>query len=166
MLIGITMAFFVAWAPINIFSVFKHLLKASFANPQVVMIFFIICHLVSMTSVILNPILYGFLNEHFKQVSYLAYPTGCYWKKLRHGKFFCDTLYIKFIQERPDWNEWCILISIFNIFMNELLLQIFTNHLNCFCTSVSTMSSHLKKLIICRNTQIRSTAEANNETFV
>ena len=92
MLIGITVAFFVAWAPINIFCITKHLLTVRsmsvemifnflflqsisdlFSDPQVVMVFFIVSHLISMSSVILNPILYGFLNENFKKVNFIFY---------------------------------------------------------------------------------------------
>ena len=88
MLILVSLVFFLSWAPINIynlvldighpFKVFSHIVRI--LNPsvtqvppspselEVMLTIFAGCHLVAMSTAVTNPVLYGFLNENFKQV--------------------------------------------------------------------------------------------------
>ena len=89
MLIIVSLVFFISWAPINIynlvldvvqpFKVTQHTKRlVSLAKPLQVPVspsdqrhmltIFAVCHLAAMSTAITNPVLYGFLNENFKQV--------------------------------------------------------------------------------------------------
>jgi len=67
----VSLVFFITWLPLNI----CNLLEAIF-NPfsgdspeghRMLLIIYASCHLLAMTSVCTNPVMYGFLNENFKQ---------------------------------------------------------------------------------------------------
>ena len=84
MLILVTTIFFLSWTPISIFNfafqfsgeVNNHPLYRNsllqcifqiFESNDGSLIIFSIVHLIAMTNVITNPIMYGFLNQNFKQ---------------------------------------------------------------------------------------------------
>ena len=79
MLITVTIIFFLSWAPLNLFNIVFDIFEP-FENTEedtrMMLKIFAFCHLSAMTSVCSNPIMYGFLNENFKQsLSYLM--SGC-----------------------------------------------------------------------------------------
>jgi neuropeptide Y receptor len=89
LLIVVSLIFFLSWAPINtlniisdlsgetkvlpltVFSILQHLrikyLQNSDTDGSTMLIIFATCHLLAMSSVLSNPIIYGFLNDNFKQ---------------------------------------------------------------------------------------------------
>ena len=70
MLITVSVIFFMSWAPLNIFIIIIDIFEPFENNEEdtkVMLMFFACCHLSAMSSVCSNPIMYGFLNENFKQ---------------------------------------------------------------------------------------------------
>ena len=71
MLIIVTVIFFLSWAPLNIFNIvldiFEPFDNSDEEETKMMLMVFAFCHLSAMTSVCSNPIMYGFLNENFKQ---------------------------------------------------------------------------------------------------
>ena len=70
MLITVSVIFFLSWAPLNILNIVIDTLEPfgnSEEDKKVTLMLFAGCHLSAMTSVCSNPIMYGFLNENFKQ---------------------------------------------------------------------------------------------------
>ena len=70
MLISVSIIFFVSWAPLNLFNIFIDIFEPFVDNTEgtkQMLIIFAVCHLSAMSSVCSNPIMYGFLNENFKQ---------------------------------------------------------------------------------------------------
>ena len=88
MLIIVSLVFFLSWAPINIYNLvldighpFKVTAKVltkcnrfpmqappSPSEQEMMLTIFAGCHLLAMSTAVTNPVLYGFLNENFKQV--------------------------------------------------------------------------------------------------
>ena len=69
-LITVSVIFFLSWAPLNILNIVIDTLEPfgnSEEDKKVMLMIFSACHLSAMTSVCSNPIMYGFLNENFKQ---------------------------------------------------------------------------------------------------
>ena len=70
MLITVSVIFFLSWAPLNILNIVIDTFEPfdnSEEDKKVMLMLFAGCHLSAMTSVCSNPIMYGFLNENFKQ---------------------------------------------------------------------------------------------------
>ena len=70
MLITVSIIFFMSWAPLNIFNIVIDIFEPFQNNEEdtkVMLLVFACCHLSAMSSVCSNPIMYGFLNENFKQ---------------------------------------------------------------------------------------------------
>lgn len=71
MLIVVSVAHFMSWLPLNVANViitsFDSEQTPLFQDVENLYITYAICHLASMTSAISNPILYGFMNENFRQ---------------------------------------------------------------------------------------------------
>ena len=70
MLITVTIIFFVSWAPLNLFNILIDTFEPfdnSESSSKMMLMIFAFCHLMAMTSVVTNPVMYGFLNENFKQ---------------------------------------------------------------------------------------------------
>ena len=79
MLITVTIIFFVSWAPLNLFNILIDTFEPfdnSESSSKMMLKIFAFCHLMAMTSVVTNPVMYGFLNENFKQ-SLISLLTGC-----------------------------------------------------------------------------------------
>ena len=79
MLITVTIIFFVSWAPLNMFNILIDTFEPfdnSESSSKMMLMIFAFCHLMAMTSVVTNPVMYGFLNENFKQ-SLMSLLTGC-----------------------------------------------------------------------------------------
>ena len=79
MLITVTIIFFVSWAPLNLFNILIDTFEPfdnSESSSKMMLMIFAFCHLMAMTSVVTNPVMYGFLNENFKQ-SLISLLTGC-----------------------------------------------------------------------------------------
>ena len=70
MLIIVTIIFFISWAPLNLFNIIFDIFEP-FGNTEedtkLMLMVFAFCHFSAMTSVCSNPVMYGFLNENFKQ---------------------------------------------------------------------------------------------------
>ena len=78
MLITVTIIFFVSWAPLNLFNILIDTFEPfdnSESSSKMMLKIFAFCHLMAMTSVVTNPVMYGFLNENFKQ-SLISLLTG------------------------------------------------------------------------------------------
>jgi len=71
MLILVAVTHFLSWLPLNVANVVIYSLdteeKPLFGNLEHMLITYAICHLASMSSAITNPILYGYMNENFRQ---------------------------------------------------------------------------------------------------
>ena len=69
-LLAVTLIFFAAWAPLNIFMLlfeyYPKILKEALGNPNHNIIFGLML-LLGGTNSIANPILYGYMNENFKK---------------------------------------------------------------------------------------------------
>ncbi len=74
MLIVVTVTHFLSWLPLNIVNVIMTTLDSDeqplFEDTENLYITYAICHLASMTSAISNPLLYGFMNENFREEFY------------------------------------------------------------------------------------------------
>ena len=70
MLIVVSVTHFTSWLPLNLANVIITTLdseeKPLFEDIENLYILYAICHIASMTSAISNPILYGFMNENFR----------------------------------------------------------------------------------------------------
>ena len=70
LLITVSVIFFLSWAPLNIFNIIIDIFepfKNNETDVELMLLLFGCCHLSAMSSVCSNPIMYGFLNENFKQ---------------------------------------------------------------------------------------------------
>ena len=70
LLITVSVIFFLSWAPLNIFNIIIDIFepfKNNETDVEMMLLLFGCCHLSAMSSVCSNPIMYGFLNENFKQ---------------------------------------------------------------------------------------------------
>ena len=70
LLITVSVIFFLSWAPLNIFNIVIDIFdpfQNNETDTEVMLLVFACCHLSAMSSVCSNPIMYGFLNENFKQ---------------------------------------------------------------------------------------------------
>ncbi|XP_023334629.1 neuropeptide F receptor [Eurytemora carolleeae] len=69
LLLLVTLVFFICWTPLNIFNIILNFLPAqkTLTHEYALVIIFSGVHLTAMATVCANPILYGFLNENFKQ---------------------------------------------------------------------------------------------------
>ena len=79
MLITVTIIFFISWAPLNIFNIVIDIFEPfdnSEEDTRLMLMIFAFCHLSAMTSVCSNPVMYGFLNENFKQ-SFTSLVSNC-----------------------------------------------------------------------------------------
>ena len=72
MLISMTVTYFVAWAPLNVLNfvinIFDSSEKPLFSREEDFLKTYAICHMAGMSSACMNPILYAFLNENFKEI--------------------------------------------------------------------------------------------------
>ena len=73
MLIIVSLVFFLSWAPINLYNLvldIGHPFKVpiSPSDQRLMLAIYAGCHLLAMSTAVTNPVLYGFLNENFKQV--------------------------------------------------------------------------------------------------
>ena len=73
MLILVAVTHFLSWLPLNMVNLIMSLFETDenqtplFPNMESMLVTYAICHLASMLSVVVNPILYGFMNENFRQ---------------------------------------------------------------------------------------------------
>lgn len=71
MLIAVSVTHFMSWLPLNVVNIiittFDSEDKPLFSDIEKLLVTYAICHLASMTSAISNPILYGFMNENFRE---------------------------------------------------------------------------------------------------
>jgi len=70
MLIAVTITHFLSWLPLNVANVIITTFDSDktplFENIEHLFILYAICHWASMSSIILNPLLYGFMNGNFR----------------------------------------------------------------------------------------------------
>jgi len=70
-LVGVSLIFFICWAPINVLNIFMNISTMfNFESPldqHWLLITFSGCHLFAMTSVVFNPVLYGLTNKCIKK---------------------------------------------------------------------------------------------------
>ncbi|KAK2712045.1 neuropeptide F receptor-like [Artemia franciscana] len=67
LLASVTVAFAISWLPLHVFLCVDDSFRSFLGNSEKRYILYGICHLVSMTSACLNPVLYGWLNENFRK---------------------------------------------------------------------------------------------------
>ena len=73
MLILVAVTHFLSWLPLNMVNLIMSLFETDenqtplFPNMESMLVTYAICHLASMLSVVVNPILYGFMNENFQK---------------------------------------------------------------------------------------------------
>ncbi len=83
MLIVVSVAHFVSWLPLNVINVIMTTLDSEdeplFEDMEDLFIVYAICHIGSMTCAISNPVLYGFMNENFRE------EFRKIWKKVRRA---------------------------------------------------------------------------------
>ena len=68
LLTAIAFIFAVCWMPLNVFNLVVDLYNP-FSNDQaeLMIIIYAVCHMLGMSSALANPLLYGYLNENFRQ---------------------------------------------------------------------------------------------------
>ena len=70
MLIMSAVAHFLCWLPLNVVNLIINIFDTDeeplFEDTEDLLITYAVCHLASMISVVINPILYGFMNENFR----------------------------------------------------------------------------------------------------
>ena len=70
MLIAVSTTHFLSWLPLNVINVVSTNFDSEdsplFKDTEDLYVTYAICHLTTMTSSVLNPLLYGFMNESFK----------------------------------------------------------------------------------------------------
>ena len=73
MLILVAVTHFLSWLPLNMVNLIMSLFETDenenplFSDMESMLVTYAICHLASMLSVVVNPILYGFMNENFQK---------------------------------------------------------------------------------------------------
>ena len=70
MLIIVTINFFVSWAPLNLFNITVDMIELFYdseSSSKTMLTIFAFCHLIAMTSVVTNSVMYGFLNDNFRK---------------------------------------------------------------------------------------------------
>ena len=70
MLIIVTINFFVSWAPLNLFNITVDIIELFYdseSSSKTMLTIFAFCHLIAMTSVVTNSVMYGFLNDNFRK---------------------------------------------------------------------------------------------------
>ena len=64
----VSLVFFLAWAPIHLFLVIMDTLEPLKEDEETVLLLYACCHLMAMSTVCVNPLLYGWCNNNFKGV--------------------------------------------------------------------------------------------------
>ena len=64
----VSLVFFLAWAPIHLFLVIMDTIEPLKEDEETVLMIYACCHLTAMTTVCVNPLLYGWCNTNFKGV--------------------------------------------------------------------------------------------------
>ena len=68
MLTSVSLVFFLSWVPINIFNMIMEVTELHI-DPDWLLMAYALCHLSAMSTTLSNPILSGFLNRNFQEVS-------------------------------------------------------------------------------------------------
>ena len=68
LLVTISLVYLLTWLPLSVFGILSDSNVGIFGdNPNTIIIVFVICHLIGMSSTFANPIIYGFRNKHVRQ---------------------------------------------------------------------------------------------------
>ena len=68
MLTCVSLLFFLAWAPIHVFLIIMDGFHDTQKPDETILLIYACCHLSAMTTVCVNPLLYGWCNTNFKGV--------------------------------------------------------------------------------------------------
>ena len=72
----VSLVFFVAWAPIHVFLIVMDTLNPLEEDEETSLLIYACCHLTAMTTVCVNPLLYGWCNTNFNGVITKTSPIG------------------------------------------------------------------------------------------
>ena len=87
----VSLVFFLAWAPIHLFLVIMDTLEPLKGDEETVLLIYACCHLTAMTTVCVNPLLYGWCNNNFKGVITTTSTTSTAAKRINFSLVSCNT---------------------------------------------------------------------------
>ena len=88
----VSLVFFLAWAPIHLFLIIMDTLEPLKEDEETVLLIYACCHLTAMTTVCVNPLLYGWCNNNFKGVITTTSTTSTAAKRINFSLVSCNTL--------------------------------------------------------------------------
>lgn len=77
LLASIGIIFALSWLPLNIFNILSDFRLALFLESININLVYVICHMLVLSSACTNPVLYGWLNENFKNEFMKIFCKGC-----------------------------------------------------------------------------------------
>lgn len=77
LLASIGIIFALSWLPLNIFNILSDFRLALFLESINISLVYVICHMLVLSSACTNPVLYGWLNENFKNEFMKIFCKGC-----------------------------------------------------------------------------------------
>ena len=87
----VSLVFFLAWAPIHLFLIIMDTLEPLKEDEETVLLIYACCHLTAMTTVCVNPLLYGWCNNNFKGVITTTSTTSTAAKRINFSLVSCNT---------------------------------------------------------------------------